>query len=113
MIETDVPVLWFAQGLYTAEAVQAIVEKAVQEAVAHERDTQRVLMVRPNGRFAIKDYMRARTLHYSRDFNLEMLAKRREREVRQRELENDQFIDPMPFTSVLESADNGTKSPYL
>lgn len=86
----------------------------MQEAVAHERDTQRVLMVRPNGRFAIKDYMRARTLHYSRDFNLEMLAKgKRQRELRQRELEHHQIIDPMPFTSVLEAADNESGYPYI
>ena len=101
-----------AQGLYTAEAVQVIVDKAVQEAVQREQEDQRrSLKVRPHGRWAIKKYMRAHTWNYPRDFNSEMLLKKRQSNALQRELEK--IVDPMPFTSLMKSADSGSEDPYL
>ena len=101
-----------AQGLYTAEAVQAIVDKAVQEAVNRQQEAQRrALKVRPHGRWAIKNYMRAHTWNYHGDFNSEMLSKKRERDAMQREAEK--IVDPMPFTALMKSADNGSEGPYL
>ena len=100
------------QGLYTAEAVQAIVDKAVQEAVSCEQEAQRrALKVRPHGRWAIKNYMKAHTWKYCGDFNSEMLSKKRERDAIQRQL--DKNVDPMPFTALMKSADNGGEDAYL
>lgn len=44
--------------MYTAEAVQAIVGRAVQEAIQNENKKLKVLMERPNGRKSIKRYMK-------------------------------------------------------
>lgn len=98
-----------AQGLYTAEAVKAIVDKAMQEARFQEKVDQR--RPRPHGRRAIKNYMRAHTWKYTGDFNRDMLAKKHQRDAIQRELEKS--IDLMPFTSLLRSADNGGEDVYL
>lgn len=89
--------------------MQAIVDKAVQEARFQERMDQRG--PRPHGRWAIKKYMRDHTWRYTWDFNKEMLAKKRHRDAIQRELESS--IDLMPFTSLLRSADSGGEDVYL
>lgn len=92
--------------------MQIIVDKAVQEAVSSEQEAQRrALKVRPHGRWAIKNYMRAHTWKYPRDFNAEMLLKKRQRDAMQRELEKN--ADPMPFTTLMMSADSGSENLYL
>lgn len=92
--------------------MQTIVDKAVQEAVTREQEAQRrALKVRPHGRWAIKKYMRAHTWNYPRDFNSEMLLKKRQRDAIQHELEKN--ADSMPFTSLLKSADSECENLYL
>ena len=96
------------QGLYTAEDVRAIVETAVQRADAESTKVRRALMARPNDKMMVRNYMRKHTLYYRRDFNQEMLMRKRQRDERQAELEKQQVIDLLPFTSLLASMDDGS-----
>lgn len=96
------------QGLYTAEDVRAIVETAVQQAEAESVKVRRALMKRPNDKMMVRNYMRKHTLYYRRDFNQEMLMRKRQRNKRQAELETQQVIDLLPFTSLLASMDDGS-----
>ena len=96
------------QGLYTAEDVRAIAETAVQRADAESVKVRRALMARPNDKMMVRSYMRKHTLYYRRDFNQEMLMRKRQRDERQAELEKQQVIDLLPFTSLLVSMYDGS-----
>ena len=96
-----------AQGLYTADDVKAIVETAVQQAEAEKEKAHKMLIKRPNDKMMIRNYVRARTLHYRRDFNTDMLVQKRQRDARQAELDKQQVIDVLPLTSLLASMDDG------
>lgn len=101
------------QGLYTAEAVQAIVEQAVLEAKANDEKTLKVLLQRPNGRSAIRGYVRRHTVKYAGNFNKQMIARKREKEQAQRSLQDCSITSPMLFTTLLESADDLGEDPYI
>ena len=103
-----------AQGLYTAEAVRAIVDKAVEDAVQKavqetkidEGKKLKVLVAaRPNSRWSIRNYIEAKTLFYNRSFNQDMLVQKQQRLFWQKELEKRKSIDVMFLTSIMNSVD--------
>ena len=99
-----------AQGLYTAEAVQVIVNKAVEDAVQKAKIDEgkklKVLLVdRPNDKWSVRNYMETRTLSYNRNFNKDMLVQKQQRLLWQKELEKRQSIDVMFLTSIMNSVD--------
>lgn len=96
-----------AQGFYTAEDVKAIAETAVQQAEEEKEKVHKMLIKRPNDKWMIRDYMRSQTVYYKRDFNTDMLVRKRQRDERQAELDKQQIIDVLPFTSLLASVDDG------
>lgn len=83
-------------------------ETAVQRADAESKKVHRALTRRPNDKMTVRNYMRKHTLYYCRDFNQEMLKRKRQRDERQAELEKQQVIDLLPFTSLLASMDDGS-----
>ena len=68
---------------------------------------------RPNGRSAIKGYIRKHTVKYAGNFNEAMVKRKREKEEMQRKLESRSITDTMLFTTLLESTDSFSEADTL
>ena len=81
-------------------------ETAVQQAGAEKEQVHRVLIKRTNDKMMVRNYMRSHTLYYQKDFNSDMLVRKQQHDERQAELEKQQVIDVLPFTSLLASVND-------